>query len=91
MGLEVGDQVLVHIKSFGTDHKIADKWENNPYIVKERMTGKPVYKVKPVWDITGTKSYILHRSMLYPIQSVAAVDRICKVHVDARMDLMFSS
>ena len=67
MRLEVGDQVLVHIKAFGTDHKIADKWENNPYIVEEHMAGKPVYKVKPVWDITGTKSCILHRNMLYSI------------------------
>ena len=48
MRLEVGDQVLVHIKAFGTDHKIAGKWENDPYIVEECMTGKPVYNVKPV-------------------------------------------
>ena len=88
--LEVGDQVLVCIETFGTDHKIADKWENDPYIVEECMTGKLVCKVKPVCDITGTKSHILHRNMLYPIQSVAAVDRICKVHADALMDLMFS-
>ena len=45
---EVGDQVLVHMKAFGTDHKFADKWENDPYIVEERIAGKPVYKVKPV-------------------------------------------
>ena len=91
MRLEVGDRVLVHIKAFGTDHKIADKWENDSYIVKEHMTGKPVYKVKPVQDVTGTKTCILHRNMLYLIQSVAAVDRICKVHADALMDLLFSS
>ena len=56
MRLEVGDQVLVHIKAFSTDHKIMNKWENDPYIVKECMSGKPVYKVKPVHDEAGKKS-----------------------------------
>ena len=67
MRLEVGDQVLVCIKTFDSDHKIAVKWENDPYIVKEHMAGKPVYKVKPVQDVVGTKSHIGHRNMLYPI------------------------
>ena len=48
MRLEIGNQVLVCIKAFDTDHKIADKWENDLYIVKEHMTGNPVYKVKLV-------------------------------------------
>ena len=65
MRLEVGDQDLVHIKAFSTDHKIADKWENDPDIVEECM----VQKVKPVHDRTGTKSRILHRDMLYPLMS----------------------
>ena len=67
--LEVGDQVSVCIKTFSTVHKIADKWENDPYIVEEHMRGKPVCKVKPVQNVAGTKSRILHRNMLYPLMS----------------------
>ena len=48
MRIDVGDQVLVLIKAFGTDHKITDKWENDPHVVEENLRGKPIYKVKPV-------------------------------------------
>ena len=72
MRLEVGNKVLVHIKAFGADHKIIEKLENDPYIIEECMAGKPVYKVKPVHDVTGTKSWILHRIMSYPIKSITS-------------------
>ena len=33
MKVEPGDLVMVRIKAFGRDHKIADKWEAVPYRV----------------------------------------------------------
>ena len=60
--------VLVRIKALGQDHKIADKWEQNPYVVISQMGNQPVFKVQPrnVKDHEGIK--ILHQNMLYPIQ-----------------------
>ena len=37
MALDSGDMVLVRMKALGQDHKIADKWEQNPYVVKSQM------------------------------------------------------
>ena len=69
MSLEVGDQVLVCIKAFGTDHKITDKCENDPYIVGECMVGKPAYKIKPLQDTENTNSHVVYRNMLYPLRT----------------------
>ena len=33
MKLEPGDTVLVRVKAFGADHKIADKWEQKNHIL----------------------------------------------------------
>ena len=30
MKIEPGDLVLVRVKAFGPDHKIADRWEQSP-------------------------------------------------------------
>ena len=41
-----GDLVLVKRKGFTSKHKIADKWETEPYeIVSQRSDGLPVYSV----------------------------------------------
>ena len=41
-----GDLVLVKKKGFTLKHKIADKWETEPYeIVSQRSDGLPVYTV----------------------------------------------
>ena len=40
-----GDLVLVRVKAFGADHKIADHWEQIPYEVVDQIDKGPVYKV----------------------------------------------
>ena len=70
MALALGDMVLVRMKALGQDHKIADKWEQNPYVVLSQMGNQPIFKVQPrdAKDQEGIK--ILHRNILYPIQTV---------------------
>ena len=69
MSLAQGDVVLVRLKALGQDHKIADKWEQNPYVVVSQMGNQPVFKVQPrnVKHHEGIK--ILHWNMLYLIQT----------------------
>ena len=57
------------MKALGQDPKIADKWEQNPYVVISQMGNQPVLKVQPrnIKDHEGIK--ILHQNMFYPIQT----------------------
>ena len=58
--------MLVRVKAFGADHKIADKWEQKPYLVVAQRKDQPVYEVK----LVDAPVQVLHRNMLFPIQSV---------------------
>ena len=59
--LEPGDLVLVKWKGFTSKHKIADKYETEPYeIVSQRSDGLPVYTV-----IRNDSERTLHRNMLF--------------------------
>ena len=63
--LQPGDRVLVKITSFDGKHKLADKWESQPYIVVEQPNVTiPVYTVKEE-DSDRTKT--IHRNLLLPI------------------------
>jgi hypothetical protein len=45
--LQVGDRVLVKVVAFDGKHKIADRWEDHPYIIMEQPNQDiPVFKVK---------------------------------------------
>ena len=69
MALALGDMVLVRVKALGQDHKIADKWEQNPYVVISQMDNQSVFKVQP----RGAKDQErikIHQNMLYPVQTV---------------------
>ena len=58
-----GDLVLVKRKGFTTKHKIADKWETEPYeIVSQCSDGLPVYTVE-----RNGRERTLHRNMLFPL------------------------
>ena len=58
---EPGDLVLVKWKGFTSKHKIADKWETEPYeIVSQRSDGLPVYTV-----MRNDRERTLHRNMLF--------------------------
>ena len=61
--LEPGDLVLVRRKGFTSKHKIADKWEAEPYeIVSQRSDGLPVYTV-----MRNGCERTLPRNMLFPL------------------------
>ena len=64
-----GDLVLVRVKAFGTDHKIADCWEQIPYEVVDQIDKGPVYKVRTIQGPDSTKVRTLHHNMLFPLQS----------------------
>ena len=67
--LEAGDRVLVEILAFEGKHKIADRWEPNPYIVLEQpCSAVPVFVVQRE-DESGPKR-TLHRNHLLPIGSL---------------------
>ena len=70
MKIVPGDLVLVRVKAFGPDHKIADRWEQIPYLVLEQHNNTPVYRVQPVNDDGDDNIHTLHRNMLFPFQSL---------------------
>ena len=44
--LNVGSEILVKVLAFDGKHKIADRWEHEPYVVKEQPDATiPVYIV----------------------------------------------
>ena len=56
-----GDLVLVRRKRFTLKHKIADKWESEPYeIVSQHSDGLPVYTV-----MRNNRERTLHHNMLF--------------------------
>ena len=67
-----GDLVLVKKKSFTSKHKIADKWETEPYeIVSQCSDGLPVYTV-----MRNDKERTLHRNMLFLLGLQCDTERI---------------
>ena len=68
--LEAGDIVLVHRKIFSTDYKIADKWEDEPFIVVSQMDDTPVFKVR-LQEKPNAECRVLHQNMLHPAHSVS--------------------
>ena len=64
-----GDLVLIRLKAFDTDHKIADHWEQIPYEVVDQIDKGPVYKVRTIQGQDSTKVRTLHCNMLFPLQS----------------------
>ena len=60
-----GDLVLVRRKGFTSKHKIADKWESEPYeIVSQHSDGLPVYTV-----MRNDRERTLHHNILFPLGS----------------------
>ena len=52
---------------FGTDHKIADKWEQDPWEVLSQKGDSPLLTIK---NVTTNKICELHRNMLFPLRLV---------------------
>ena len=65
MKIEPGDLVLVRVKAFGPEHKIADRWEQAPYKVLSQLHNSPVFKVQPVDGEDENSIQVLHWNMLF--------------------------
>lgn len=64
--LKVGDRVLVKKTTFQEGkHKLANKWEDQVYIIKRKLEDLPVYELVP--ETGKGKSKKLHRNNLLPI------------------------
>ena len=70
MSLRPNDLVLVHVKVPTCDHKIADQWEVTPHHVLSQLANQPVFKVQPIHAEDDENIHVLHRNMLFPVQSV---------------------
>ena len=55
-----GNLVLVRVKAFGPDHKIAGQWEQTPYEIVSQHKDAPVYKVQPVDKQDSGSIHTLH-------------------------------
>ena len=69
--LRNGDLVMVQINKFGTDHKIADKWEQDPWEVLSQTDDSPLLTVQ---NVTTKEIRELHRNMLFPLRLVDPED-----------------
>ena len=66
--LRKGDLInIVRINKFGTDHKIADKWEQDPWEVLSQKDDSPLLTIK---NVTTNEIRELHRNMLFPLRLV---------------------
>ena len=74
MSLKPNDSVLVHAKAPSDNHKIADQWEDIPHGVLSQLDDQPVFQVQPVDATNDENIRVLHRNMLFPIQSVTDLD-----------------
>ena len=64
--VEVGDLVLVKIVAFDGKHKLANKWEEEPYrVLRQPNPDVPVYEVQR--ESGEGRKRVLHRNLLLPI------------------------
>ena len=65
--LRDGDLVLKRVNKFDTDHKIADKWEQDPSEVLSQRDNSPLLTIK---NVTTNEVCELHRNILFPLRLV---------------------
>ena len=57
--IRIGDRVLVKIVSFNGQHKISDKWEDEPYIVFDQPDlNIPVFQIQKKQPKVKSEHYI---------------------------------
>ena len=70
MSFKPDNLVLVHVKAPSGHHKIIDQWEDKQYLVLSQLDNQPVFQVQPEDAATDKNIRILHRNMLFSIQTV---------------------
>ena len=63
--LEKGDRVLIRATGLKGKHKLSDRWFSIPYVIIEKLSNIPVYRLKPESGRCIVKT--LHRDHLLPI------------------------
>ena len=93
MSLKPNDLVLLHTKASSGDHKIADQWEDTQHQVLSQLNSQPVFQVQPVDAVTDENIRVLHRNMLFPIQSFIDSESECDdgKYVALIMDIHFNN
>ena len=71
MSLKPDDLVLVCVKAPSGNHRIIDQWEDKQYWVLSQLDSQPVFCVQPEDAVDDENIRILHRNMLFPIQTVS--------------------
>ncbi|PJE77806.1 hypothetical protein CI610_03263 [invertebrate metagenome] len=72
--IATGDRVLVKVVAFDGRHKLANKWEEEPYIVTGQPNADiPAYIVKK--ENGEGKVRTLHRNLLLPISYISGLDQ----------------
>ena len=74
--LKPEDLDLVCAKAPSGYHKIIDRWEDIQYQVLSQLDDQPVFGVQPVDAVMDENIRVLHRNMLFPIQTVTEQDLI---------------
>lgn len=70
--IEVGDRVLVRNVGLKGKHKLADRWQQEPYLVIRKPNSDiPVYEVQR--DSGKGPTRILHRNLLLPFNSMPPI------------------
>ena len=85
--IQVGDLVLLRNLSIRGKHKLADRWEEDPYPVVECIPGLPVYKVQ---DKDGTER-VLHRNLLLSFRAPPSAPAASPQPVRPKRPLQFKS
>uniref|UniRef100_A0AAX7VQZ3 Gypsy retrotransposon integrase-like protein 1 n=1 Tax=Astatotilapia calliptera TaxID=8154 RepID=A0AAX7VQZ3_ASTCA len=70
--LNVGDRVLVRNVKLRGKHKLADRWEDDVYVVLRRAGELPVYTVKPEAKERPVRT--LHRDLLLPCSFIPVTE-----------------
>ena len=90
--LRKGYLVLVQINKFGTDYKMAEKWEQDPWEVLSQKDDSPLLTIK---NVTPNKICELHRNMLFPVRMVdpeghQTDDTTTQIKVNSLMTTLFT-
>ena len=56
--------------------KIVDRWEDTLHHILSQWDDQPVFKVQPIDAVADENIRVLHRNMLFPIQTVTDLDSV---------------
>ena len=60
----------MHVKAPSRQHKIIDQWEDKQYQVLSQLDDQPVFRVQSEDAVDDENIRVLHRNMLFPVQTV---------------------